>query len=48
MMDGKFLGVGIMNALGLWLLFMMFSLIAKVIFTRYHVNGLSEMVIAGA
>ena len=48
MLDGKFLGVGIVNALGLWLLFVMFSVMAKVIFTRYHVNGVSEIVLAGA
>ena len=48
MLDGKFLGVGIVNALGLWMLFVMFSLMAKVIFTRYPVSGLSEIVLAGA
>ena len=43
-MDGKFLGVGIKNALGLWLLFLLFSVVAKVIFTKYEVEGLSEVV----
>ena len=47
-MDGKFLGVGIMNAFGLWCLFVVFSLIAKVIVTKYPVNGVSEVVLAGA
>lgn len=48
MLDGKFLGVGIVNALGLWLLFIMFSVMAKVIFTRYPVPGVSEIVLTGA
>lgn len=43
-MDGKFLGVGIKNALGLWLLFLLFSVVAKVIFTKYEIEGLSEVV----
>ena len=47
-MDGKFLGVGIKNALGLWLLFLLFSLIAKVVFTKYEISGVSEVVRAGA
>ena len=48
MMNSKFLGVGIVNALGLWMLFVIFSVMAKVIFTRYPVSGLSEVVLAGA
>ena len=44
----KFLGVGLKNALGLWLLFLIFSLMAKVILTKYHVEGLSEVVNAGS
>ena len=47
-MDGKFLGVGIINAFGLWCLFVAFSLIAKVIVTKYPVTGVSEVVLAGA
>ena len=47
-MDGKFLGVGITNAFGLWLLFIVFSIIFKVILTKYPVEGLSDIVIAGA
>ena len=47
-MDGKFLGVGISNAFGLWCLFLIFSLVFKVIFTKYHVNGVSEVVLAAA
>lgn len=47
-MDGKFLGVGIINAFGLWCLFMVFSLVAKVVATKYPISGLSEAVLAGA
>ena len=47
-MDGKFLGVGITNAFGLWLLFMVFSIIFKVILIKYPVEGLTDIVIAGA
>ena len=47
-MDGKFLGVGVMNAFGLWCLFVVFSVVAKVIFTKYHINGVSEVVLTGA
>lgn len=47
-MDGKFLGVGIVNAFGLWCLFIVFTLMAKVIFTKYPVTGLSEVVLAGS
>lgn len=48
MSDAKFLGVGIVNAFGMWCLFMIFSVIAKIIFTKYPVTGLSEIVLAGA
>ena len=47
-MDGKFLGVGLINAFGLWCLFVLFSVVAKVIVTKYPVNGVSEVVLAGA
>lgn len=46
-MDGKFLGVGILNAFGLWCLFMVFSLMAKVIATKYPITGVSEVILAG-
>lgn len=48
MMNTKFLGVGIVNAFGLWMLFIIFSVMAKVIVTRYPVPGLSEIVLTGA
>lgn len=47
-MDGKFLGVGITNAFGLWLLFLIFSIIFKVIVVKYPVEGLTDLVLAGA
>lgn len=47
-MDAKFLGVGIINAFGLWCLFLVFSLVAKVIATKYPIEGISEAVLAGA
>ena len=47
-MDGKFLGVGIVNAFGLWCLFMVFSIMAKVIFTKYEIDGVSDVIRAAA
>jgi len=47
-MDGKFLGVGVLNAFGLWCLFMVFSVVAKVIAAKYPIAGLSEVVMTGA
>ena len=47
-MDGKFLGVGIMNAFGLWCLFVVFSVVAKVIATKYPIAGVSEVILTGA
>ena len=44
----KFLGVGLFNAFGLWCLFIVFSLMAKVIVTKYPVEGISDVVRAGA
>lgn len=43
-MDGKFLGVGLQNALGIAMLTMLCSVMLKVIFTRYEVEGLSEVI----
>ena len=47
-MDGKCLGVGVINAFGLWCLFVLFSVVAKVIVTKYPINGLSEVILTGA
>lgn len=44
----KFLGIGLKNAIGLWCLFFLISLVVKVIFTTYEVEGLSEVIRAGA
>lgn len=43
-MDGKFLGVGLINALGICILAMLVSIFLKVLFTQYEVEGLSEMI----
>lgn len=43
-MDGKFLGVGLQNALGLALFTLLVSLALKVIFTKYEVEGVSEVI----
>lgn len=47
-MDGKFLGVGVINAFGLWCLFVLFSVVAKVIVTKYPINGLTDVILTGA
>lgn len=43
-MDGKFLGVGLQNALGIALFTLLVSVALKVIFTKYEVEGVSEVV----
>lgn len=47
-MDKKFLGVGLTNAIGLWALFLIFSLMAKVVLNIYPIEGLTEVVNVGA
>lgn len=47
-MESKFLGIGLKNALGLWFLFILFSIMSKTILTKYEITGLSEVVKAGA
>jgi hypothetical protein len=42
--EGKFAGVGMKNLIVLWLIIIMFTVMAKVIFTKYPVPGLSEVV----
>ena len=44
----KFLGIGLKNAIGLWLLFMLFFFFFKKVFTKYEVEGVSEVVRAAA
>ena len=48
MFDGKFLGVGIMNAFGLWCLFILFSVVAKVIVTKHPIDGVTDIILTGA
>ena len=40
----KFLGVGLTNALGIALFTLLISVALKVIFTKYEVEGVSEVV----
>lgn len=44
----KFAGVGLINIFLIWLCCIVLSIMAKVILTKYHVDGLSEVVLAGA
>ena len=43
-MDGKFLGLGLINIIGLYFILVLISLIMKTIFTKYEVEGLSEVI----
>lgn len=40
----KFLGVGLVNAIGLWFLFVLLTCGAKVISVKYPITGLSEII----
>ena len=40
----RFLGVGLVNALGIAILTMLVSIMLKVIFTEHEVEGLSQLV----
>lgn len=40
----KFLGVGLVNALGIALLTLLVSCSLKIIFTKYEVEGLSDVI----
>lgn len=40
----KFLGVGLTNALGIALFTLLVSVALKVIFTKYEIEGVSEVV----
>lgn len=44
----KLFGIGLKNAIALWFLFWLFSLVAKTIATKYEIEGLSDVVRAGA
>ena len=43
-MGEKFMGVGLSNALAIAIFTMMISVILKVIFTKYEIEGVSEIV----
>ena len=43
-MNEKFLGVGLINAIGIGILAMLISIMLKVLFTIYEVEGLSEII----
>ena len=43
-MSDKFLGVGLFNAVGIGVLAMLVSVFLKIIFTKYEVEGLSELI----
>ena len=40
----KFLGIGLVNAIGLFLLFIIFINFAKVISVKYPITGVSELI----
>ena len=43
-MESKFLGIGLTNVIGIALFTMLVSVILKVIFTKYEVEGISQVV----
>lgn len=43
-MSDKFLGVGLINAIGIGILAMLVSIMLKTLFTIYEVEGLSEVI----
>lgn len=40
----KFLGVGLVNAVGIAILTMLLSVMLKVVFTKHEVEGVSEII----
>ena len=40
----KFLGIGLVNALGLFVLFILFINCAKVLSVKYPISGVSELI----
>lgn len=44
----KFAGVGLKNIFLIWLVCMVLSLVAKVIVTKYPIEGISQTVLVGA
>lgn len=41
----KFAGVGLTNIIIIWLICSLLTIIAKVIFTKYQIDGVSEVVL---
>ena len=44
MLNSKFLGVGLVNAIGLWILFILLTVGAKVISVKHNIPGVSEVI----
>ena len=44
----KFAGVGLKNIFLIWLVCMVFSLMAKVIVAKYPIDGLTQIVMVGS
>lgn len=44
----KFAGVGLVNIFIIWLCCIAFSVIAKVIVTKYPIEGVSQVILTGA
>lgn len=42
----KFAGVGMVNLLLIWIMCIMFTLVAKVVLVKYPVKGLTEIITA--
>lgn len=43
-MDGKFLGVGLTNVVGIAVMTIIIIVISKVVFNRYEVKGVTDVV----
>ena len=43
-MDSKFLGIGLQNALGIAIFTMIVIISLKVIFTKYEIEGVSQVI----
>ncbi|EJL42507.1 hypothetical protein PMI08_03158 [Brevibacillus sp. CF112] len=44
MVGDKFLGLGLKRIVGLWAVIILLTVIAKVVFTKHHVKGVSEII----
>lgn len=40
----KFMGIGLTNALALWLFFILLTVVAKVVSAKYPVQGVNEVI----